>query len=291
MSVSDVNSAIGGMENKNTGIDSGVLGSPVTQAESGVRGLGEGVYTFVQSGIKSSQILGFNILSGLSGLAEVGVGSGVAGLDQTSIHSAIIGGEVDVFGFSFPLADLMPLRNTTVWGKFKDVQTIPYVYGCVSLAPVAYDDKGKLFVLADHPIESVDEVQIDNSLTLNWVFRNTVDSTGVGIALLELGEELESGAFLSVQVRGKIHPEFGNLLTNPADIVWDILANICGAVIEYGDLDQFRVECAQYGITINGMLDNEERSARGQIDLIMDSIGAIWSGGMPSLARIYPVEE
>jgi hypothetical protein len=272
-------------------IDSGILGAPVLQAFSGIRGIVEDITFQALSGIKGIFIEESSADSALAGLAGTESNSGILGLAASIIGSGIIGGEADVFGFSYPLADPIPLRNTTIWGSFRNVQTIHHAYGRVRLAPIPYEKTGKFHVLADHGIQGVDEIQIDDETIYAWKFKNTLDSSSSPVAMLELGEALPDGSSLVALIRGKVHPVTGVLLTNPADVLWDILANIVGASISYADLDRFRVECAIYGIEIHGLLDDRERSIKKQLDLITESIGAIWSGGMPGLARVYPVDE
>jgi hypothetical protein len=272
-------------------VDSGVLGLPEISADSAIRGITEDLNIDILSGIRGILVKEVDADSGIAGLAGALTDSGIAGLISLEINSGIIGGVADVFGFSYPLADPVPLRNTTIWGSFKNVQTIPHVYGRVRLAPIPYDEAGKLFVMADHGIQGVDEVQIDDKVIYAWKFKNTLDSSDSPVAMLELAESLSSGSSLIALIRGKVHSVTGVLLTNPADILWDILANIAGAPISYASLDKFRVECALYGIEVGGLLDDRERSVKAQLDLITESIGAIWSGGMPGLARIYPVDD
>lgn len=270
-------------------VDSGISGLSVLQAPSGIRGIVEDITFKALSGIKGISTEESDIDSALAGLAWSESNSGILGLASLKIGSGIIGGEADVFGFSYPLADPIPLRNTTVWGSFKDVQTIPHVYGRVRLTPIPYDNTGKLFVLADHGIQGVDEVQVDNEVIYAWKFRNTLDSSDSPVAMLELSEKLDSGSSLVVRIRGKVHPVSGVLLTNPADVLWDLLANVVGASILYADLDRFRVECSFHGIEVGGLLDDRERSIKKQLDIITESVGAIWSGGMSGLARLYPI--
>ena len=152
----DTDSGVGGKGFSQA--DSGALGLPTASASSAIRGITEDLNAGILSGIKGILGKGLDIDSALAGLAGADSGSGIIGSTAFTINSGIIGGFADVFGFSYPLADPIPLRNTTVWGSFKDVQIIPHVYGRVCLAPIPYDNTGKLFVLADHGIQGVDEV-------------------------------------------------------------------------------------------------------------------------------------
>jgi hypothetical protein len=86
-----------------------------------------------------------------------------------------------------------------------------------------------------------------------------------------------------------MHPDTGELLGNPADIIWDLLANICSLPVTYDDLDTFRAECREIGISLCGLLKSDTITIRAQTDEILTSCGAVWSGGMPGLARIYPL--
>ena len=287
----DFNAVLRGKIRLDENLDSGISGASVLQAKSGLTGQETGVTSPIFSGLKGVKTEGLSASSALESLAELNVGSGLSGLAKTEIYSAIIGGEADVFGFSYPLADKIPLRNTTVWGSFEDVRTIPHVYGRVRLSPIPYDKSKKFFVIADHSIQGVDKVWIDDVEAQSWKFKNTLDSSNSPVAMLELGDSLPQGSTLIVLIRGKVHPVTGQLLTNPADVIWDILANIVGAPVDFVDFDRFRIECALYGIEVGGVLDNRERTVKKQLDIIVESIGAIWSGGMPGLVRIYPVKE
>jgi len=192
-------------------------------------------------------------------------------------------------GGTLPLSDRLPLRETTVWGSYKDKATIPLAYGRPVVTPVAYDNDGLLFVCADHACQGVDEVKRDGQLIEAWAFYNDIDDTGHPIAVLELADPLAEGEQLAVRLRGKMHPTTGALLTNPAFVLWDLLANVCTVPTTLADLDQFRVETAIKGIEVGGVIDDSSRTIRAQIDDICQSIGAVWSGGMPGIARLYPI--
>jgi len=210
-----------------------------------------------------------------------------------TIASCDMGKEISLSleaGGTQPLSDRLPLRETTVWGSYKNKATIPLVYGRDVVTPVAYDNEGQLFVCADHACQGVDEVSRDGLPTEAWAFYNDIDDTGHPVAVLELADPLADGEPLTVTLRGKMHPTTGALLTNPAFVLWDFLANVCAVPITLADLDQFRVETASKGIEIGGVIDDSSRTIRAQIDDICQSIGAVWSGGMPGIARLYPIE-
>lgn len=194
-------------------------------------------------------------------------------------------------GGTLPLSDRLPLRETTIWGSYKDKRTLPIVYGHTVVDPIPYDNSGQVFVLADHACQGVDRITRDDIAIDAFAFYNDTDDTGHAIAMLELAEPLAQGERLRAEVRGKQHPAHGGLLVNPAEILWDFLANVIGLPVSLSDLDQFRAETASAGIEIGGIIDDPSRTIRGQIDDICRSIGAVWSGGMPGIARLYPAAD
>ena len=189
---------------------------------------------------------------------------------------------------AIPLSTRLPLRTTAAWGQFSELKAIPWVYGRVSLMPVQYDDQRRQFVLADHPILAITRLARDDVASAAYRWSNTQDNTGHAVALLELGEPLAENERLAVSVQGKRHPRTGELLENPADVVWDLLANLAGIPIEAGDLEAFRGECAAWKLTVGGVVDDPTQTIRGALDNLLSSLGAVWSGGMSGWARLWP---
>lgn len=188
-----------------------------------------------------------------------------------------------------PLSDNLPLRNSTVWGRYRNYRTLPVVYGTVRLQAVPYDAEGLVYVAADHPISGVDLVEIDGTPYSGYLWRHDQDSTGRAVTFIRLNTPAGSGQVVTVSVRGKMHPLTGELLSNPADVVWDMLGNLCGLPVVPSDFDRFRAECRGSGITVSGALTDARKTIRTTVDEIMLSVGAIWSGGMPGYARLYPL--
>jgi len=210
------------------------------------------------------------------------------GLSNTSASGLFIGGEPDTFGLALPLSDPVPLRNSTVWGQFVSPVSLPVGYGRITITPIPYGNTGRVFFLLDHAIQSVDGLTRDDVPDTQYTLENTTDGEGHAISLLKLATPAATSETLTVALRGKMHPDTGGLLTNPADILWDLLANLCCLPVEYGDLDAFRTECRDIGIELHGLLESDTITIRAQIDEIMASCGGVWSGGMPGIARIYP---
>ena len=190
-------------------------------------------------------------------------------------------------GNRLPLSDLVPLRRTTVWGSYRTDAAIPICYGTVTVAPVAYDAENTAFVAADHPCLSVIEVFRDNVSETAWSWRNEADSTGTTVCLVRLNEPLQSNERLTVRLSGVRDPATGTLITNPADVAWDFLTR-CGIPQTRADLDSFRASCAALGLSVARVIDDGRQTVRTVLDDLFQSIGAVWSGGMTGLAKIYP---
>lgn len=225
---------------------------------------------------------------GLRSKALLEVDSSVFAAINTEFASGIIGGEEDLFDLSFPLSSYLPLRTTAVWGEYKDIQVLSIVYGRVTMTPVPYDNDGIKHVLSDADCQRVVEVKRDNNLDRAWEFYNTTDQHGHVIAVLELSNPLADGEHLAVTLDGKSHPVTGALLVNPAQVIWDILHNLVGLPVEEYMLDSFRQETWNKGIKFHGLLYDGNKTIRSQIDDLCRSAGAIWSGGINGVARIYP---
>ena len=110
-------------------------------------------------------------------------------------------------GADRPLSDNVPLRTSAVWGGWRDVRVLPWVWGHVTLTPLQYSDDQRVFFLADHPVQGVDEVKRDDVATDAWAFYNGVDSTGRAVAFVELAMPLAEGERLAVRLRGRMHPD------------------------------------------------------------------------------------
>lgn len=211
-----------------------------------------------------------------------------SGLVNTTAAAVFTGGEPDTFGLVIPLSDPIPLRNSTAWGQFVSPVPLPVGYGRITITPMPYDNTGRVFFLLDHAVQAVEGVTRDDVADAQYTLENTVDGEGHAISLLRLARPAATNEKITVTLRARMHPDTGELLTNPADILWDLLANVCGLPVEYGDLDTFRSRCLDIGIQLHGVLESDTITIRAQIDEIMASCGGVWSGGMPGLARIYP---
>lgn len=189
-------------------------------------------------------------------------------------------------GLDRPLSDNLPLRTSAVWGGWRDVRVLPWAWGSVTLAPTQYSDDQRVYLLADHPIAGVDEVQRDDVPTLAYDWRNGVDSTDRAVAFLELAQPLAEGERLAVTLRGRMHPSTGTLLQTPAEILYDLLANLAKAPVQWPDLDDYRTETAH--LRLGGVLADNAITIRAAVDQLMQSAGGAWAAAMPGIAITWP---
>lgn len=189
-------------------------------------------------------------------------------------------------GADRPLSDNLPLRTSAVWGGWRNVRVLPWVWGQVTLEPIQYSDDARVFFLADHPIAGVDAVARDDVPTSAYAFYNGVDSTGRAVAFLELAMPLAEGERLAVTLRGRIHPNLGKLLQTPAEILHDLLANLARAPVQWADLDDYRTETAH--IVLGGLLADNSISIRAAVDGLLQSCGGAWAAAMPGVAITWP---
>lgn len=189
-------------------------------------------------------------------------------------------------GMDRPLSDRLPLRTSAVWGGWRSVRTLPWGWGHVTVEPIQYSDDQRVFALLDHPAQGVDEVRRDDVPTQAWAFSNQLDSTGRAIAFIELAQPLAEGERLSVTLRGRMHPDTGQLLHTPAEILHDVLAHLAGAPVRWADFDDWRAATAE--LRLGGLLDDASITIRAACDQICQSAGAAWAAAMPGIAIQWP---
>ena len=169
------------------------------------------------------------------------------------------------------LSDLVPLRDTSRWPGYDQIQIIPRVYGRARISPLRYNEAGTLFVLADHALAGVDAVTLDGISLPGWRWRNGTDLTGHGVAFLQLAAPPPSGAVLAAEVRG--------LDGNPAAIINDLYPR--------SDLQYFEVWCRNAGLELGGALA-EPMTLRAALQFVVQQAGAAWSTGMAGFAVPFP---
>lgn len=187
-----------------------------------------------------------------------------------------------------PLSRKIPLRNSTSWGRFASVQSLPRIYGTATIEPVPYDDTGRLFVAADHVVRGIPSVTTDGTKVTAYRFYHAPDTTGKTVAFLELQTPITIGTTkLAATVEGLMHPITGLLMTNPADVAHDLLQWATGKTLDRGRFAVFASACQRYGLEINGALNNSGQTLRATLDSAMDSACAAWSSADPDFGTIW----
>lgn len=190
-------------------------------------------------------------------------------------------------GLGLPLTATVPLRNTGEWGEYQDTRPIPYGYGRQTTEPLQYNQERTLFVVAAGNIAGVDEVRRDDVAAAFDSYPG-LDTAGKPVQFIALASPLADGERIECDWRGRLHPTTGELLTNPAEILWDFLANICGLSVTLADLDAFRGDTLSRGLEIKPYFDDDQQTIQRAIARICQNSGAAWSIGMPGIARRYP---
>lgn len=186
-----------------------------------------------------------------------------------------------------PLSAPIPLRSSTEWHTFRDAVPIPQRYGNTGGALIQYNEERTQFVWAGHACIAVDDVLAGGLSVSGWEFGNTTDSAGQPVAMVEFAQPQDEGVELVARGRGKPHPTTGQLMTNPADVVLDVLANLAGRNVAAADLATFRRECEQMELEVGGSIESAD-SVQSIVRSIVESVGAIYCADMPGIARVWP---
>lgn len=181
----------------------------------------------------------------------------------------------------------LPLRSTTVWGNFAHAAVIPQRYGATSGRLLQYDATGRLWCWTDHPCMSIDDVTVAGQSVSAWQWRNITDPTGAAVAIVEFGQPQDASAEIVASGRGKLHAASGELLTSPADVLYDLLAVVAGLDVGTELLAQFRVDCAARGLICAGSVD-AQASIQAAARSLCASVGAVFCGSAAPVALLWP---
>ena len=224
----------------------------------------------------------------------LGVTARIIGADGELFAGTItrvsMGAEIQISiegGLGVPLTATVPLRNTSEWGEYQDTRALPYGYGKQTSEPIAYNQQRTIFVVSAGKIAGVDAVRRDN-VAVAFESRSGLDKAGLPVQFIELTSPLQDGERLECDWRGRLHPISGELLSNPAEIMWDFLSNICGFDVSLSDLGRFRADTLSRGIEIAPFFDNDTLTIQSAIALMCQNSGAAWSLGMTGIAKRYP---
>lgn len=187
------------------------------------------------------------------------------------------------------LTDNVPLRTTAVWSRFAgEPRAIAHRYGATEGELLQYDAGRRLFVWADHASAAITEVLVDGQRLSDWRWFNGTDSSGHPVTFVEFGQPVDAGATPSAVGLGKLHARTGVLIENPADALWDVLANVAGRPLAEGDLDAFRGEAARLGLRVAGSLEDPDVSLQRECSALCDAVGAVYCATMTGVGRVYP---
>jgi hypothetical protein len=202
-----------------------------------------------------------------------------------SVHDIALGAPDATIGIESLLATPLPLRQSTIWGGYREAVPLPHRYGTVSGELIQYNDTRTIFCWADHPCQGIDEVLANGQPAVGWQAYTLVDTSGHAIMVVEFTQPQDEGVTLIARGRAKLHPVTGQLMVNPATVIWDVLANIAGRDVSEADIEPFRRECDRLAIDVGGSIeaaDSPQTIARS----ICASIGAGFCADAPGLARI-----
>jgi hypothetical protein len=185
-------------------------------------------------------------------------------------------------------SERLPLRTTAAWDSYRETAPIPHRYGETAGRLLQYDSARRVFVWADHPCRSVDEVTVDEIKVGGWRWFNAPDSTGRAVCFVELAEAPADGAIPRARGRGKLSTVHGDMITNPADVLHDLLANIGGKDVASGALDLFRRECQRADLTVAGSFESDQVSLLAAAREVCGCVGAAFAPDAAGLAFLEP---
>ena len=168
------------------------------------------------------------------------------------------------------LTDLLNLRTTSQWVGFSEEQIIPIIYGLVEIKPLAYDTRGMVFVIADHPCSYVKQVIVNDFLVTTWQLFNSVDNTGHPVAFLKFNKPVSGEIRVTVM---------GKNLFNAKDIIADFSNE------NYKSLSLLGFNTRNYELA--GVL-RERITKRAAIDTISKSLSFCWNSTAYAFGYLFP---
>ena len=195
-------------------------------------------------------------------------------------------GDIDLDCESQGWTTELPLRTNADLGTFRDIERLPWRFGravpgrCIRLGAT-----GKLWLWADHASSRISSVQIDDQDYGAWLWRNDIDANGNPITVITTADEIDEGAQLVAIGDGMLDHLNGNLITNPADMVYE-LCRRAGVDADRGDLVPFRAECQQRSLEISGSI--EGGTLQQAMVTLADSIYAAFARELTGYMRLLP---
>ena len=181
----------------------------------------------------------------------------------------------------------LPIRTTADLGTFRDVERIPRRYGRNVpgvLAPLSADRRR--WIWADHASQAIRSITIDGQPMSGWAWRNETDATGRAITIVETVEPIDEGAELVATGDGAIDTASGELISNPADVVYD-LCRLAGRDIDRASLARYRRDCLARSLELSASIDSGTLQAAAES--IASSTHAVFARSHPDLLRLLPI--
>ena len=135
-----------------------------------------------------------------------------------------------------PLVRALRLRTTAGWAGYRALEYIPIPYGQVRYNPLQADDTRSRWVLADGSIDQLVSVEIDGDPIADLRIEVQPDPTGEPCTYLRTPDPVAEESTIVVEVIGRIDSVSGDAITNPADWLYDVLANVQGQPITRASL-------------------------------------------------------
>lgn len=187
------------------------------------------------------------------------------------------------------LSNLLPLRKTTVWSAFQTAMGIPQRYGVCSGLCLQYNQARTIFVWADHASESIDAVYVGGTVVTNWTWANGIDSTGHPVTFITFNSPPDQTLDVYALGKGKLNPRNNTRFVNPADVLWDFLANVCQLPnYPYSRFVQFKNACDRLNIVVGGSIEDITLSIQGQVREVAAAVGATFCPDSFTLLQVWP---
>lgn len=175
------------------------------------------------------------------------------------------------------LTDKLPLRRASDLPNYRTDaadKLLPWVFGRATLAPVPLDLVGAEWLVADHPIISIDRVTVAGRRTAGWQLVQRLDATGHPIAVLRLAQPTITDPVV-VTLSGRRHPDTGAALASPPAIVRELM-RLCGHT---QTVDAWSGLEAAYGRTEMGLVLAADTTLREALASVLEPLGAMWRPG------------
>jgi Concanavalin A-like lectin/glucanases superfamily len=181
------------------------------------------------------------------------------------------------------LLDTLNLRSTAVYRNPRDISTLKIVYGDLSggrIPCTPLDKDGYIHHASDRPMQSIGTVYVDGEPAGYGyrAFPAWQDETGRGIACV-IFDNPQYDKQVSVSGKGAAKLTTGELIENPADMIYDVMINVQGydiSSIDAAELSRFYADCLAQGIKVADILDDGSQTIKAWLDNLAMNIRAQW---------------